>query len=381
MRVGIDLFSLVPSEGRGAGFHRYVQGLISALGQVKHDHTFYVFVNRLNADMVPANGRFVRKVIPLPPQREVWPFRLLWQHTILPALARRHRLDLLHFPMDTASFTLAQPYVVTIHDLIADVFYPEHFPASLNRIKTRYLFEAKRRSARRARAVICPSEATARLACQHYGAPQERIRVIPEAADAKFFRDGEPRPKHDGPPYVLSVVSLSPHKNITTLVEAFARSRETHRLPHELRIVGMRGTDPRPIERHLAEQRRRGIPLRYLGFIEEQELQLAYAGADLFLYLSLVEGFGLPPLEAMASGVPVIASNTSSLPEVCDHAAFLVPPRDVQAAADAIGRMLTTPELAQRYIEAGQRRAAGFSWSETARQTVEVYQQAAGAVH
>lgn len=378
MRIGIDLFALVPSEGRGAGFHRYVQSLVSALAQIEHDHVFYIFANRHNAGMFPSNERFVRKVITLPPRRGAWPARLIWQHGFLPFVAQRYGLDLIHFPMDTASFTLALPYVVTIHDLIADLYYPEHFPHSQSWLKARYLHLAKRRAAAGARIVICPSRTTADLVRRHYRVPAERITVIPHAA-SHFFRDGESRPlSRRNSPYILSVLSLSPHKNITTLVRAFALARDQFRLPHELRIVGMRGTDPRPIERFLADEAARGLPVRYLGFIEDEQLRAAYAGADLFVYVSLVEGFGLPPLEAMASGVPVVASNTSSLPEICAGAARLVTPTDPGAVAAAIGEVLTTPELADRLTTAGKRRAAGLSWLETARRTLEVYEQAAG---
>ena len=375
MRIGIDLFSLVPSVGRGAGFHRYVHGLVSALGQLDDGNTYVLFLNSLNAQTFAPSERFIRTVVPLPPQRELWPARLAWQHGLLPVLAARHRLDLVHFPLDTASFALGRPYVVTINDLIADVYYPAHFPASQSRVKSQYLFRLKRRSARRAMAVLCPSETTSRLVAQHYGVPREKIHVVPYAADEQFFWDGKPRPSPGPVPYVLSVVSLSPHKNIATLVDAFARARQRFGLAHRLHIVGMPGTDPRPIERYLAEQRLRGLPVHYLGFVEDAELRTAYAAADLFVYLSLVEGFGLPPLEAMASGVPVIASKDSSLPEVCGDAACLVPPQDVEAVASAIGRVLTNPPLVMRLVEAGKRRAAQFSWSHTARQTIEVYQQ------
>ena len=193
MRIGLDLFSLVPSEGRGAGYHRYVQGFVTALSELDTDHTFYLFLNRLNADLFPTNGNMIRRVIPLPPRRRVWPFRLLWQHGVLPGLARRLGIELMHFPMDTASFAARQPYVVTINDLIADVFYPEHFPRSQGRLKARYLFEAKRRSAQNARAVICPSRHTADLVVRHYGVARERITVTPYAADPSFQRNGAPR--------------------------------------------------------------------------------------------------------------------------------------------------------------------------------------------
>jgi alpha-1,3-rhamnosyl/mannosyltransferase len=177
---------------------------------------------------------------------------------------------------------------------------------------------------------------------------------------------------------VLSVVSLSPHKNVEALVKAFARARERYRLPHELHLIGMAGTHASPVQRAIDRGVEAGVPIRYLGFVSEDTLALAYAGASLFVFLSSVEGFGLPVLEAMASGVPVVASNVSSLPEVCGDAGWLIAPDDVDGAAEAIGQLLTTPELASRLATAGRDRARSFSWADTARRTRDVYARVLG---
>jgi len=372
MRIGLDLFSLVPGSGRGGGFARYATGLVKGLRDLGTDDRYYLFTNRLNASMFPRGDRVIQIVVPLPPQRALWPFRLAWQHALLPIMARRCRLDLMHFPMDTASFRVGIPYVVTTNDLIADVFYPAHYPGSISPLKTKYLFASKRRSARRARRVICPSRATAADVNRHYGVALEGISVVADGVDEQFFLSDRTR-RPGGAPYVLSVVSLSPHKNVETLIGAFALAREQYRLPHELHLIGMPGTDASPVDRAIRRAIASGVPIRYLGSVAEDALRLAYAGASVFVFLSHVEGFGLPPLEAMASGAPVIASNVSSLPEVCGDAAWLISPGDVAGAAEAIGQVLTTPQLASRLAAAGQERARTFSWVETARRTREVY--------
>ena len=383
MRIGLDFFSLVPGAGRGGGFHRYATGLVNGLRDLGTGDEYVLFTNWLSASMFPCGGAVSQVVVRLPPQRMLWPFRLAWQHALLPVLARRHRLDLMHFPMDTASFRVGLPYVVTTNDVIADVYYPEHYPGSVNPLKARYLFTAKRRSARRARRVICPSEATAREVSRHYGVAPDLITIVPDGVDHGLFARDRTQPP-DVPPYVLSVVSLSPHKNVETLIRAFALARQRYRLPHELRLIGMAGTDASPVTRAIQRAIEDGVPVRHLGFVDEQTLALAFAGASLFVFLSHVEGFGLPPLEAMASGAPVIASNVSSIPEVCGDAAWLISPDDVDAAAEAIAQVLTTPQLASRLAAAGRERARTFSWTETARRTREVYvrvlsEHAAGA--
>lgn len=381
MRVGVDLFALVPGVGRGAGFHRYTSGLLEALSELDDAHRYYLFVNRLNASMFPAGGRFVQVIVPLPPQRYLWPLRLLWQHVLLPVMAWQRRLDLVHFPMDTASAFLPCPYVVTIHDLITDVYYPIHFRGSVSPLKAQYLFMTKRRSARRACKVICPSNATAEQASRHYGVPPEKIVLVPYAAHRHFLdhvRSTNVRSSSQRP-YILSVVSLSPHKNIETLIQSFIRARRRFDLPHELHIVGMPGMDPRRAEKSLRSEEARRLPIHYLGFVDELELEKAYAAAALFVFLPFVEGFGLPPLEAMAMGVPVVASNVSSIPEVCGDAALLVPPDDADAVAQAIGTVLTTPAKARELVEAGRQRARQFSWTKAAVRTRATYEVALGS--
>lgn len=374
MRVGIDLFSLVPGTGRGGGFHRYARGLLSGLAQLQDDHEYHLFTNRANCGWFPSDNRFVQHVIPLPPRRELWPFRLLWLHVLLPWHARQLKLELVHFPLDTGSAWLSCPSVVTVHDLITDVFYPAHFPGSVSPVKAAYLFRIKRRSARKAAAVICPSQVTADAVICHYGVPADKLAVVPEAADQSFFEARKSAPERKAQPaYALAVASLSPHKNLSTLIEAFRLAREAHRLHHELIIVGMEGTDPRRAAAGFPSPDAEGV--RYLGFVDEPRLLELYGSAEVLLFLSLIEGFGLPPLEAMAAGVPVIASDIPVLREVCGNGALYVPARDVRQVADAIARVLRDGDLGARLRRVGYERARQFSWIRTAAATREIYQR------
>jgi glycosyltransferase involved in cell wall biosynthesis len=141
----------------------------------------------------------------------------------------------------------------------------------------------------------------------------------------------------------------------------------------------MAGTDASPVAAAIHRAVEAGVPIRYLGFVPEPVLADAYRRASLFVFLSHIEGFGLPPLEAMAAGIPVVCSNVSSLPEVCGDAARLVPPLDVDAAADAIGEVLRDAKLSAQLASAGQARARRFSWDETARRTYDVYVRALAA--
>ncbi len=380
LRIGIDLFSLVPGVGRGGGFHRYAVELMLAMSRLDDAHRYVLFVNRRNANLFPSGGRFTQVMAPLAPEREVWPLRLAWQHLLLPRQAQRLRLDVLHSPFDTAPFRLPCPSVVTVMDLITDVFYPTHFPGDVSLIKARYFFHAKRHAARRANTVICPSQATANDVVRHYGVRNSAIRVVPLGVGDSVTGGVAPRQQRapaPARPYVLSVVSLSPHKNVAGLLEAFRMAREQFDLPHELHLVGMPGTAARRVQHSITAAALAGIPVRALGYLPEDRLRAEYEGASLLAFIPLVEGFGLPPLEAMALGIPVVASRVSSVAEVCGDAALLVDPEDARGVAGAIGQALTDQTLAERLRQAGRARALQFTWEAAARATRDVYEAAA----
>jgi glycosyltransferase involved in cell wall biosynthesis len=208
------------------------------------------------------------------------------------------------------------------------------------------------------------------------------VMVIPEAANARY-RQLDPDAVAPAlgrygvePPYILYVGSLEKRKNLPRLLQAYARLRQD--LPGwKLVIVGARKWKSAPIFDTLS---RLGLEpyVHFTGFVEEDDLPALYNGADLFCFPSLYEGFGLPVLEAMACGTPVVTSSTSSLPEVAGEAALLVDPYDVEAIAAAMRRVLSDPELAQDLRARGLARAAQFTWERTARETIAVYERVLG---
>jgi glycosyltransferase involved in cell wall biosynthesis len=191
--------------------------------------------------------------------------------------------------------------------------------------------------------------------------------MIPLAADPAFSATvtGPGHPALEGKPYVLAVGTLEPRKNLERLISAWSSLDANARAGHVLALVGPVGWDAAPI---LAAARDQGAQL--LGRVREEELRALYAGASAFAYPSLYEGFGLPVLEAMAAGAPVLTSNVSSLPEVAGDAALLVDPTDVTAIATGLSRLLSDPALAESLRARGRARAAEFSWERTARETL-----------
>jgi glycosyltransferase involved in cell wall biosynthesis len=223
---------------------------------------------------------------------------------------------------------------------------------------------------RRAAALPCISQATLNDLVERFPATAGKARAIPLAADASFAAavPGDAPARHGlDRPYVLAVGTLEPRKNLERLVAAWGRLPDALQSAHQLALVGPRGWDDEPILRAAAEG-----GARLLGRVEDADLAALYAGCAAFAYPSLYEGFGLPVLEAMAAGAPVVTSSVSSLPEVAGDAALLADPYDTGAIAAALTRVLTEPALAADLRERGRARAAGFSWERTARETREL---------
>ncbi|HEY4095221.1 MAG TPA: glycosyltransferase family 1 protein [Baekduia sp.] len=267
----------------------------------------------------------------------------------------------------TAWFTRC-PTVLVVHDLVA-FERPEWVLGSAGRIERATAAPALRR----ATAVACDSDATRTDLVRRFPNVAGRALTIPLAADASF---GAPvaRPGHPSldAPYVLAVGTLEPRKNLEALIAAWVALDPAVRGERLLALVGPRGWDDAPI---LTAARDAGA--RLLGRVSEDELRALYAGADAFAYPSRYEGFGLPVLEAMAAGAPVLTSDVSSLPEVAGDAALLVDPLDTAAIGAALRRILDEPGLAAELRTRGRAQAARFSWERTARETLAVLRAAA----
>lgn len=280
----------------------------------------------------------------------------------------------LHFP---TPWPAHGPLVVTLHDL-SPLLVPGLMPSPLRRAVYR---EMNRRAVRIADAIVCPSTHTARDVESRFGAARAKTRVTLEAADD--FAAG-PRVALTGDlaratasPYVFSMGSIRPHKDLPTLFAAFAQIAGRH---PDLRLLlagagergyieSVLGSAPRDVRDRIA----------FTGRVSDAELRTLYAGAAVFAFPSRYEGFGLPPLEAMALGAPVVVSDAASLPEVVGEAAQVVEPGDVAGFASAIERVLTDPAHRDTLIAAGHERAAQLTWATVAQATADVYREVAGA--
>ncbi len=289
----------------------------------------------------------------------------------LPLLARALRPDIWHAPYYVRPFVGMPEPIVTVFDIIGHVL-----PAALPSLRARLLFELTMRlSLRRAAHVIVSSRATRRDLQAAFGIDAVSISVIPLATDERF----RPQPRHLVQQlleryslpreYLLYLGSNKPHKNLPTLIRAFATTDTAARL-----VVAGRWDARYPEAREVVQQLQLTDRVRFLHNVSDDDVPALLSGALAFVFPSRYEGFGLPPLEAMACGAPVISSNAASLPEVVADAGLLVEPQ-VERLREAMQRAVDDPVLRDKMRERGLQRAALFSWQETARQTLAVYER------
>lgn len=376
MRIAINAALAGPNA---TGIGTYASALVRALPRVdggQHDYTVFV-----GARLAPESPESADSLDARLHQHVVSPGgaaqRLLWENWGCGRAARAARADVLHSTSSYLPWPPACPAVLTVHDL-AIYRYPAAFKPA-NRTLGRWLFE---RALRRATALIAPSQATRDDLVELLGVTPERISVIPEAADTLFAPVNDPdelarvRQRYQlERPYVLSVGTAEPRKNLVRLLAAFAACERSLPVAHELVLVGRQGWLTGPLEQ-VARPLLASGRLRVLGYVPRADLPALYSGAATFAYPSVYEGFGLPVLEALACGAPVLTSNRSSLPEVAGDAALLVDPDSTAAVAAGLRHLLVEDALAADLRRRGPLRAGRFTWDAAARATLAVYAQA-----
>jgi len=363
-RIAIDARKL-----HDYGIGTYVRNLVSEFARQPTSDTYVLICH-------PDDAAFVRG---LGPSFEAWPdtsanYSIREQLTV-PMDLRRAKVDLFHAPHYVVSPLVGCPVVVTIHDCI-HLRFPQYLP---NRIAHLYAKTFMAIGANRAKRIITVSQAS-KDDIQHYlHAPASKIEVIHNGLDARYHSapdEGAVSQVRErfllNAPFILYAGNIKPHKNVERLIDAFALLRQDGHQDLKLLIIGDE-LSKYPGLRRLVHRHHLHAHVRFFGFVPDATLAALYKLASIFVFPSLFEGFGFPPLEAMASGTPVITSNVSSLPEVVGEAAILVDPHDPAAIAAAMARVLSEPTLRRELIARGYARARAFSWTDAAARTREVY--------
>ena len=376
MRIGIS--TLMVQRGK-TGVAQYLLALLRALEKSGSGHQFTLFV--LEQDLPLFD--FLRpemKLVAVPERHRPAVRNILWHQLQLPPLVTRHELDVVHVPSyRRLLWPKPCPLVATIHDLA-----PFHVKGKYDWKRMFYGRVVVRRLAWRQDRIIAVSQNTATDLVRFFGLPEQKIRIIHNGIDHSRFLPGSSEQAKAGiaerhglaKPFFLYVARLEhPAKNHLRLIEAFERFKSSGGSDWQLVFGGSDWHGAEVI--HSAIQRsscRQDI--RSLGFVPDQALPELYRAADVFVYPSLFEGFGLPPLEAMACGCPVISSTRGSLAEVVGTAALTVDPEDVSQMALALGRVATDSGLRNRLRAAGIEQAGLFDWNRAASETLKVYEQA-----
>ncbi len=370
-RIAINAHLLSGQESyRRAGIHQYIFQLLSYLPKAGAAFNYTIFANH-TADLPRcANTRFVPSS--LPTERPL--FRILWEQLLWPPAIRQQGLDLLHSMAFVIPFWRPCPAVVTVYDL-SFIYYPERYPA----FRRLYLNSQTRRSCRAARRIVAISESGRQDIHRLYDVPLDKIDVVPPAvstayyprttAEIEAFRRRENLPDQ----FLLHVGTLQPRKNLIILLEALASIRRPNLL---LVFIGGKGWYYDEIFARVKALKLEN-QVRFTGYVADEDLPLWYNAATIFVFPSLYEGFGIPVLEAITCGTPVIAADTSSIPEVVGDAARLFGPNDdIDTLVDHIQTMLNNSALMAAMRESGLAQARQFSWENSAEKMVTVYEKA-----
>jgi glycosyltransferase involved in cell wall biosynthesis len=373
MRIGINALFMIPGEVGGS--ETYLRNLVAHLGSMGRSNEYVIFTNRESAGTFvhPSSGF---KEVHCPVRAAFRPARVLYEQLLLPLQVRQREIDVLHSPGYTAPFVSPCPSVVTIYDLNF-LHHPEDF-SQPSAMTLRVLVPL---AAKRCDLIITLSKKSRRDIVATLGVSGDQVRVTYPAASVALLEPGRStiqdlRLRHSiSERYILCVAASHPHKNLCTLVEAYQLLRTQHSSEHQLVIVGLKGRDhDRLLE--LVSELSLENEVVLTGWIPDEQLALLYDSADVFVFPSLYEGFGIPVLEAMLYGVPVVSSNVSFLCEATGDATIAVNPHDSTEMATAIGRVLKDMHLRASLVEKGYQHAQKFSWEETARQTLKVYEEA-----
>lgn len=373
LRVGIDIRRL-----GDFGVGTYIKNLIRALARAPLQQD-YVLIG--SPEQFESLG-------PLPPnfrlERHSYPYYSHRANLSLPLIRLRQRLDVLHMPHRLVPYFMLGTYVATLHDIDTLLYPDEAASRSAQRIKKHAFGHGLRRAAR----VIAVSEATKRDAVAHLGLSPQKISVVHNAIDALVAQPVQEAERYEilhryriHDPFVLYAGRIRPHKNIPRLIEAFAVVKaelENHERFRNLRLIVI-GDElgAFPAVRHAVMRTRVQQSVRFLGFVSIKTLRCFYDAATAFLFPSLYEGFGLPPLEAMAHGTPVVASSVSSLSEAVGDAAVLVNPENVFDIARGLRQVLLDDDLREQMLQKGFEQVQRFSWDRSAEQVLEIYREVA----
>jgi len=373
MRIGINAqLLLLGKSPRNTGVSTYLYNLIDELAKIDSQNEYFIFVNNTFKHFVhKKNFHFIQsRINTVNPQ-----IRVFWEQLILPILLLRYKIDLFHSGMNILPLFCPVKAIVTMHDLV-----PIKSQETRDSKRNLYHNLLTKISVKRAKKIIAVSESVKEGMIKYFKIPPKQISVIYEAASDLFNPlnrktvDVFLKKRKIDFPFIFFVGTIEPRKNVTRIIEAYAKLKKEHKIREKFIIAGSKGWRSDEVFDSIEKFNLQG-DVSFIGPVDHSEVKFYYNGAEAFVFPSLHEGFGLPVLEAMAYGCPVITSNVSSLPEVAGDAAIRVNPNDVNELASAMKSVLTNDKLRKQMIEKGLIQAKRFSWQKAALETLGVYKE------
>ncbi|MEA3272063.1 MAG: glycosyltransferase family 1 protein [Patescibacteria group bacterium] len=371
MKIGIDARFF----GTETGIGRYVKELIEHLEVIQSEHEFVIFLRKKNFDLYKPRNRKFKKVL-----ADIKWYGLAEQ-VELPKILEKEKVDLMHFPHFNVPFLYKKPFVATIHDLIL-LKYPSTRATTLGPIKffLKYLFYRLtiQRVARDAKFIITPSEYIKKEVIKSFNKIEHKIIVTYEGVSFNLLDTECPTTTAVGHSvsYFLYVGNAYPHKNLEGLIKAFKIFRKYKNDKYKLVLVGKEDYFWRRLKKMAGNTEN----IIFRGYVADEELAELYQNTEAYIFPSFCEGFGLPGLEAMAHGTPVLASNSSCLSEIYGDAALYFNPQSIDEMVKKMSEIVYNPELRKNLIEKGYERVRKYSWSDCARQTLKVYEEAVSKI-
>jgi len=379
MKIAIDTLSFVPGKRGFGGGERYLTNLITNLAKIDESNEYLLLVSPDNQDAFQVEQLNFRKVICSVSPNSI-SSRVLYEQLVLPRWLKRHQVDVVHFPANMLSLLTTTPTVLTVHDLLMR-FYSRTWPRAVpltQRVLNSFIVEL---SARRATRIIAISGFTRSELIRYTGIESSRVQVVyhgvppmpqPTRNDREILNSYSLNGR-----YILAVGTLNKHKNYELLLMAFDRLKAQEGFKSlKLVLVGRPGIGYDEF-RGTLEKLEHCSDVVIPGFVLPGELTALYRNAAVFVQPSFYEGFGFPVLEAMSCGVPVIAANAASLPEIVGDAGLLFSPVSVEELVEHLRLLLIDRDRREKLALRGRERVRAFTWDKTAQQVLDCYQQAA----
>jgi glycosyltransferase involved in cell wall biosynthesis len=374
MNIGIEARWITFEK---TGFGNYALNLLRELSNLDSENQYYVYLNREYENQeIFYKDNFTKIILRARPE--------IYKHIHIPFHIhyKNRSIELFHFLYNAPSVVFNIPFVLTIHD----VSY-KHVPHMISIRNKLSLSLQLYINAKKAKRIITDSETSKKDIIRFFNVNPENIEVIYLSVDNNFLikRDEEKKlkisAKYDLPEkYILYVGTFLPHKNLETLIIGFKELNQHYKLSHKLVLAGKKGRNYKKIE-NLLSQLKMNNDVKIIGFVPDEDLPYIYSLSDLFVFPSLYEGFGLPLLEAMASGVPVLASNSSCLPEIAGDAALYFNPKDSRDLNAKIVSILDNKILSKELISKGFNRVKHFSWKKMTEKTLMLYEDVYNSIN